>query len=148
MCTPTNIWEKKKEKSSFLSRSRREFIMGVRKPIFQTCLIALPVRGLQEDSYFRILFIFIFVYHYLFYFFLITTYIYIYIYIYICVCTCVCVLVGCLGLWPINLCRLFNAKSIFIQIVSSISNIQFSMSTQFKCQKHFHFKLFSLFKQF
>ena len=25
-------------------------------------------------------------------------------------------------LWRINLCRLFNAKSIFIQIVSSISN--------------------------
>ena len=26
------------------------------------------------------------------------------------------------GLWHINLCRLFNAKSIFIQIISSISN--------------------------
>ena len=25
-------------------------------------------------------------------------------------------------LWHINLCRLFNAKSIFIQIISSISN--------------------------
>ena len=25
-------------------------------------------------------------------------------------------------LWYINLCRLFNAKSIFMQIVSSISN--------------------------
>ena len=31
-------------------------------------------------------------------------------------------------LWHINLCRLFNAKSIFIQIISLV---QFSMSTQF-----------------
>ena len=51
-------------------------------------------------------------------------------------------------LWHINVCQLFNAKSIFMQIVSSISTIQFSMSTQFVCQKHFYFKLFSLFKQF
>ena len=53
------------------------------------------------------------------------------------------------GVWPINPCRLFNAKSIFIQIISSISNssalrrysknvktllfqvISFSISTQF-----------------
>ena len=51
-------------------------------------------------------------------------------------------------LWHIKLCRLFNAKSIFIQIISSISNnsvlheyslsktflfqaIQFSISTDF-----------------
>ena len=32
-------------------------------------------------------------------------------------------------LWHINLCRLFNAKSIFIQIL--FQTIQFSMSTQF-----------------
>ena len=33
------------------------------------------------------------------------------------------VVVGCyLGLWHINLCRLFNAKSIFIQIIIFISN--------------------------
>ena len=31
-------------------------------------------------------------------------------------------LVGRLVLWHINLCRLFNAKSIFMQIISSISN--------------------------
>ena len=45
-------------------------------------------------------------------------------------------------LWRINLCRLLNAKSIFIQIVL-FQTIQFSMSTQFNCQKHFYFKLFS-----
>ena len=43
------------------------------------------------------------------------------IYIYMCVCVCVCVCV-CLGTWHINPCMLFNAKSIFIQINSSISN--------------------------
>ena len=46
-------------------------------------------------------------------------------------------------LWHINLCRLFNAKSIFMQIISSIL-----ISTQFNYDKHFYFKLFSLFKQF
>ena len=39
-------------------------------------------------------------------------------------------LVGLLCLWHINFCRLFNAKSIFIPINTSIS-IQFSVSTQF-----------------
>ena len=39
-----------------------------------------------------------------------------------------------LGLRHINLCRLFNAKSIFIQIFQTI---QFSMSTQFNYQKLF-----------
>ena len=39
-------------------------------------------------------------------------------------------------LWHINLCRLFNAKSIFIQ------TIQFSMSTQFNCKKTFLFQAF------
>ena len=34
-------------------------------------------------------------------------------------------------LWPINLCRLFNAKSIFMKIVL-FQTIQFSISTQFK----------------
>ena len=47
----------------------------------------------------------------------------------------------------IDLCRLFNAKSIFMQPVL-FQTIQFSMNTQFNCQKHFYFKLFSLFKQF
>ena len=42
-------------------------------------------------------------------------------------------------LWHINLCRLFNAKSIFMQIVL-FQTIQFSMSTQFKCQKTFIFQ--------
>ena len=31
-------------------------------------------------------------------------------------------LVACLVLWHINLCKLFNGKSIFIQINRSISN--------------------------
>ena len=47
----------------------------------------------------------------------------------------------------INFCRLFNAKSIFMQIVL-FQIIQFSMSIQFNYQKHFYFKLFSLVKQF
>ena len=50
-------------------------------------------------------------------------------------------------LWHINLCRLFNAKSIFMQIVL-FQTIHFRISTQFNCQKHFYFKLFRLFKQF
>ena len=86
------------------------------------------------------------------YFFLLPSYIYIYIYIYVCVCAFmfvyinlyvyiymyiyiyimdvhmyiyICWLVGWLVgwvLWHINLCRLFNTKSIFMQIVSYISN--------------------------
>ena len=51
-------------------------------------------------------------------------------------------LVG-LVLWHINLYRLFNAKSIFMQIVL-FQTLQFSMSTQFNCQKHFYFKQISL----
>ena len=35
--------------------------------------------------------------------------------------------------WPINLCSLFNAKSIFMKIVL-FQTIQFSISTQFKCK--------------
>ena len=35
-------------------------------------------------------------------------------------------------LWHINLCKLFNAKSIFMKIVL-FQTIQFSMSTQFNC---------------
>ena len=35
-------------------------------------------------------------------------------------------------LWHINPCRLFNTKSIFMQIVL-LQTIQFSMSTQFNC---------------
>ena len=50
-------------------------------------------------------------------------------------------------LWHIIHCRLFNAKSIFMKIVL-FQTIQFSMSTQFNCQKHSLFKLFNLFKQF
>ena len=50
-------------------------------------------------------------------------------------------------LWHINLCRLFHAKSILMPIVI-FQKIQFSMSTQFTCQKRFYFKPFSLFKQF
>ena len=45
-----------------------------------------------------------------------------------------CWLVGWLVgfLWHINLCRLYNAKSIFIQIVL-FQTIQFNRSVQFKC---------------
>ena len=66
------------------------------------------------------------------------TRVYIYIYVcvcvcvYMCVCVCVCIheggwgvfswFVGCSGLWHINLCWIFNAKYIFIRIISSISN--------------------------
>ncbi len=38
-----------------------------------------------------------------------------------------------LGLWHINLCRLFNAKSIFMKI-DLFQTIQFGISTQFKCK--------------
>ena len=41
-------------------------------------------------------------------------------------------LVGWLVLWHINLCRLFNAKSIFMKIVL-FQTIQFRISMQFKC---------------
>ena len=51
-------------------------------------------------------------------------------------------------LWHINLCRLFNAKSIFMQIFLFKKKFQFCMSTQFNCRKHFYLKLFSLIKQF
>ena len=37
------------------------------------------------------------------------------------------------GLWHINLCRLFNAKFIFMQIVL-FQTIQFRISTLFKCK--------------
>ena len=50
-------------------------------------------------------------------------------------------------LWHINHCRLFNAKSIFMLTVL-FQTIQFSKNTQFNCEKHFYFKLFSIFKQF
>ena len=50
-------------------------------------------------------------------------------------------------LWHINLCRLSNAKSIFMKVVL-FQTIQFRISMQFKCkyncEKHFYFKLFSL----
>ena len=51
-------------------------------------------------------------------------------------------------LWHINLCRLFNAKSIFIQIISSISNNSVLHEYTVWLSKHFCFKLFSLVKQF
>ena len=49
-------------------------------------------------------------------------------------------------LWDMDICRLFKAKSIFMQIVNStvFQTIQFTMTTQFNCQKYL--KLFSLFK--
>ena len=60
----------------------------------------------------------------------------------ICCFISFCWLVGWLSGWflrHINLCRLFNAKSIFIQIVL-FQTIQFSMSTEFNCQKTFLFQ--------
>ena len=50
--------------------------------------------------------------------------------------------VDCLAVWILwhNLWRLFHAKSIFTQIISSILKIQFSMGTQFNCQKTFLFQ--------
>ena len=64
----------------------------------------------------------------------------------VCVCVCVCGSVGVFGLvlWHVTNCRLFNAKSIFIYIPVLFQTIQFSISTQFKSQKHLYFKLFSL----
>ena len=54
-----------------------------------------------------------------------------------------------LGLWHINHCWLFNAKSVFIHINSSISNnsAQYKYNFLFthgKMSKQFYFKLFSL----
>ena len=56
-----------------------------------------------------------------------------------------------LVLWHINLCRLYNPKSIYIYIYIYIyiqavlfQTIQFRISTQFKWQKKFYFKQFSL----
>ena len=43
-------------------------------------------------------------------------------------------------LWHINLCRLFNAKSIFIQIVSSISNNSVQLKYAVSMSKQFYFK--------
>ena len=52
-------------------------------------------------------------------------------------------LVGLLGLWHINLCRLFNAQiHFYVNNLFYLKTIQFSISTQFNRQKHFHFKLF------
>ena len=39
-------------------------------------------------------------------------------------------------------------NAFFKQITVLFQTIQFSMSTQFNCQKHFYLKLFSLVKQF
>ena len=50
-------------------------------------------------------------------------------------------LTGIRVIWHINLCRLFNAKYTFIQIINSISNNSIY-------QKLFYFNLLSLVKQF
>ena len=55
------------------------------------------------------------------------------------ICLFVCVL------WHINFCRLFNAKSIFFTNKQFyFKTIQFSISTQFNCQKHFCFQVIQL----
>ena len=54
----------------------------------------------------------------------------------------------CLVLWHINICRLFNAKSIFMQIVSPISNNSAQHEYAVELSKYFYFKLSSLVKQF
>ena len=51
----------------------------------------------------------------------------------------VCVFEGG-GLWLINLCRLFNAKSIFIQIISFISKNSVSHVYTVKLSKTFLFQ--------
>ena len=59
-------------------------------------------------------------------------------------------MVGWLVGWillQINLCKLFNAKSLFMQIVV-FEAIQFSMNTQFNCPNHVYFELISFNKQF
>ena len=69
----------------------------------------------------------------------------------LCFCMYMCIVAyvfcGYTTSWHINLCRLFNAKSIFMNIVL-FQTIQFSISTQFECEKHFYFKLFGIVKQF
>ena len=71
----------------------------------------------------------------------------------ICIyCEDLALLIGLVGCWVgflrhINICRLFNAKSICMQIVL-FETIQFSIRAQFIYQKHFYFKLFTLVKQF
>ena len=57
------------------------------------------------------------------------------LFIFFCLFVCLFVWV----LWHINLCRLFNAKAIFMKIVL-LQTIQFSISTQFNCEKHFYLK--------
>ena len=49
-----------------------------------------------------------------------------------------------LVLWHINHCKLFNAKFILYIRTVLFTTIQFSINTQFECQKQFYFKLFSL----
>ena len=51
-------------------------------------------------------------------------------------------------LWHIGLCRLFNDKSIIIQMYSSISNNSVKYEYSVYCQKHFYLKIFNLVKQF
>ena len=41
-------------------------------------------------------------------------------YIFVCVCVCVCECVCVFVCWLV--CRLFNGKSIFMEIITSISN--------------------------
>ena len=45
-------------------------------------------------------------------------------------------------LWHINLCRLFNAKSILCKQSVRLKTVHVSISTQFNGQKRFYFKLF------
>ena len=47
-------------------------------------------------------------------------------------------------LWHINYCRLFNTRFIFYIKTVLFQTVQFSISTQFKRQKQFYFKLFNL----
>ena len=42
----------------------------------------------------------------------------------------------------------FSVSTVSMSKTVLFQTIQFSMSTQFNCQKHFYFKLFSLVKQF
>ena len=58
-----------------------------------------------------------------------------------CVCACVCV-VWFLGFYGISTFVGYLTPNLFCKLSVVFKTIQFSISTQFNCQKHFHFKLF------
>ena len=87
-----------------------------------------------------------------------TIYIYIYIYIiYIRVCMCVYIyiyiyiyVIVCLSIWVYGISsqEAYLMNPFLYKLTVLFQTIKFSVSTQFNCQKHFSFKLFSLVKYF